>query len=116
MATELWAIGLVVLGTFVGAFGALYFKFGANKLRFELLALLKNWELMLGVLFYIVGSVFFIIGLKGGEVSVLYPFTSLTYVWVVFLSIKLLKERMNSYKWLGILSIFMGVSLIGVGS
>lgn len=116
MSTEWWAIVLIVIATILGGFGALYFKLGADKLKFNLLDLMKNWRLMLGVFFYGISTVFFILGLKGGDLSVLYPFASLTYVWVVLLSIKLLNEKMNLYKWMGVASILIGVSLIGVGS
>jgi len=33
-------------------------------------------------------------------------------VWVSFLSIKFLNERMNSYKWVGIVLIIAGVFFI----
>jgi len=115
LSTSLSAIGLVVFATFIGAVGAVYFKFGAKKLSFIVFDQLKNWELMLGVLFYGLSTVFFIWGLKGGELTVLYPFVALTYVWVIIFSVYWLKEIMNMYKWLGIAGILIGVILIGLG-
>jgi len=58
----------------------------------------------------------FIPALRGGDLSVLYPFVSLSYIWVMLLSIKMLGEKMTKLKWLGILLIISGVSLIGLGS
>jgi len=70
---------------------------------------------MFGFLCYGISLILFIIALTGGEVSVLYPMVSISYIWVAFLSMKLLNEKMNLYKWMGILFIIFGVSMIGIG-
>ncbi len=116
MATELWAIGLVILATIVGALGPIYMKKGSKRFNLQIKMLMTNYELMLGVFFYAMATIIFIPALRGGELSVLYPFVSLSYVWVSLLSIRLLKEKMNKFKWLGVLIILIGVSLIGLGS
>ena len=116
MATQLWAIGLVVLGTLVGAFGPILLKkASANRLS-KLSALATNYPLFGGVALYALGTLLFIPALKGGDLSVLYPFVALAYIWVSLLSVKFLGEKMNKFKWLGILLIIIGVSLIGIGS
>jgi len=116
MATQLFSILLVLVATLIGAFGALFFKRGSDKVSLNFRAILFNRSLILGFIFYVMSAVVFIISLKGGEVSVLYPFVSLNYVWISLLSIKFLGEKMNKWKWLGIFLIIMGVSLIGLGS
>jgi len=116
MATQLWAIGLVVLATFIGAFGPILLKKASAKSLSKISSLATNYHLFGGVSLYAVGTVLFIPALKGGELSVLYPFVALTYIWVSLLSVKFLGEKMNRFKWLGIASIIIGVSLIGVGS
>ncbi|MBS3141790.1 EamA family transporter [Candidatus Woesearchaeota archaeon] len=116
MATELWAIGLVVIASLAGALGPIMFKKAAQRLKRSPLALLKNYYLFAGAGFYALGTILFIPALKGGELSVLYPFVSLTYVWVSLLSVFLLKERMNMVKWSGVACIIIGVTLIGIGS
>jgi len=58
----------------------------------------------------------FIPALKGGDLSILYPFVSVTYVWVALLSVRFLGEKMNKFKWIGIAMIILGVSFIGIGS
>lgn len=114
--TTFFAMTLVAIATLIGAWGALYFKLGANQLKDKLLENLKNKELWIAVICYGGSSIFFLWGLRGGDLSVLYPITSLTYIWVALLSIKILKETMNSYKWLGIVFILIGVTLIGLAS
>lgn len=116
MATELWAIGLVIIATIVGAFGPIFMKKGSKNFQADIKALLSNYELMLGIFFYGIATIIFIPALTGGELSVLYPFVSLSYVWVSLLSIKVLNEKMNKLKWLGVLIIIIGVSFIGIGS
>ncbi|MEK6920915.1 MAG: EamA family transporter [Nanoarchaeota archaeon] len=116
MATPLFSVGLVIVATFIGAFGALFLKYGAEKLTRKNKFTFINSRLVIGVFLYGLSSVFFLIALKNGELSVLYPLTSLSYVWISLLSIKMLGEKMNFYKWLGITAILLGVSLIGFGS
>ena len=41
---------------------------------------------------------------------------ALVYVWVSLLSMFFLKEKMNKTKWLGVILIILGVTLIGLGA
>jgi drug/metabolite transporter (DMT)-like permease len=116
MVTQLWAVGLVVLAVTVGAFGPIFLKKSSKTFSLSPLKILKNYNLMIGVLFYAFGTVCFIPALKGGELSVLYPLVSLSYVFVAIYSRILLKEKMNVYKFFGIVAILAGISLIGIGS
>ena len=116
MATQLWAIGLVITATLIGAFGPILLKKASEKRLSKISSLITNYHLMGGVLLYAIGTILFIPALKGGDLSILYPFVSLTYVWVSLLSVKFLGEKMNALKWSGITLIILGVSFIGFGS
>ncbi len=116
MTTQLWAVGLVVLATLVGAFGPILLKKASAKSLSKISSLITNYNLFGGVALYAFGTLLFIPALKGGDLSVLYPFVALTYIWVSFLSVKFLGEKMNKFKWIGIFFIIVGVSLIGLGS
>lgn len=116
MATQLWAIGLVVTATLVGAFGPILLKKASAKRLSKLNSLMTNYHLFGGISLYAIGTLLFIPALKGGDLSVLYPFVALAYIWVSLLSVKFLGEKMNKFKWLGIALIIIGVSLIGIGS
>jgi drug/metabolite transporter (DMT)-like permease len=116
MATSFASIVLVLLGTLVGAFGPILLKRASAKRLSQLKALLVNYDLFAGVFLYVAGTVLFILALRGGELSVLYPFVSVTYIWVCLLSMKFLGEKMNLLKWGGVALIILGVSFIGVGS
>ena len=115
MGTPLWTIFVVIVGCVIGAFGAVFFKKGSARLVFSI-KVIKNYDLLVGFLLYGISTIFLIIALKFGNLSVLYPFVATTYVWIALFSIKYLNEKMNLYKWLGILFILTGVSLIGVGA
>jgi uncharacterized membrane protein len=116
MATELWAIGLVISATLVGAFGPILLKKASAKKLSSIKSLMHNYYLMGGVTLYGIGTVLFIPALRGGDLSILYPFVSLAYVWISLLSVKFLGEKMNTMKWFGIGLIILGVSFIGIGS
>jgi len=113
MTTELWAVLLVLFVTLPSAFGPILIKKGSSR---GVRKFYKNPNLLAGLGIYGVSAIFFTIALRGGELSVLYPLVSVGYVWVSLLSVKYLNEKMNSSKWLGVLLIVAGVSLIGLGS
>jgi uncharacterized membrane protein len=116
METELWAIGLVVFACLIGSFGPIFLKKASNKISLSLKSIIYNRYLIAGLIFYGLSTLLFIPALKGGELSVLYPFVATVYIWVSLLSIKMLNEKMSKFKWLGILLIIIGVSFIGLGS
>lgn len=116
MATQLWAIGLVILASLIGAFGPILLKKASARKLSKIKSLINNYNLFGGVALYGLGTLLFIPALKGGDLSILYPFVSLTYIWVALLSVKYLGEKMNKFKWLGIVFIILGVTFIGVGS
>ncbi len=113
--TALSSIALVTLGCMLGAYGAILLKKGADKLKFSLRLILENTSLIFGFLLYGLGTVLYILALREGELSILYPLVSITYVFIAILSQIILKEKMNRYKWIGIMLILIGVSLIGMG-
>ncbi len=112
MAVELWSVGLVLVCALIGALGPIFIKKGTADLKLSNIH--KNYNLFLGVFFYGFSLLLFIIALKGGEVSILYPLVSTGYVWVALFSQKYLNESMNRYKWSGIALIMFGVILISV--
>ncbi len=116
MATKLWAIGLVIAATLIGAFGPILLKKASAKKLSKINSLVTNYALFGGVSLYALGTLLFIPALKGGDLSVLYPFVALSYIWVSLLSVKFLGEKMNKLKWFGIALIIIGVTFIGIGS
>ena len=116
MATKLWAIGIILFSTLLTSTAQLFYKFGAEKLSLDILSIITNIELIMGMVLYAIGGILLILSFRGGEVSVLYPIFATSYIWVSFLSIYFLGEVMNIFKWSGVFTIMIGISLIGYGS
>lgn len=104
------AILLTLASTMIGSVGTLLFKKGSGKES------LINTSIFFGVIMHVLGTIIFITALKMEQLSVLYPVASLGYVFVCMLSVYFLKEKMNSLKWLGIMTIMLGIVFIGLGS
>jgi uncharacterized membrane protein len=103
---------LVVLGTIVGAYGSIYLKLGAKDFNLNLIRQMRNRNIILGLFLFAFSTVLYVLLLKAERLSILYPLTSLGYVWVAVLSVMLLKEKMSLPKWLGIAFIIAGIFLI----
>lgn len=116
METQLWAIMLTLLACVIGAFGPIYFKKASKSFSLNFKKSIKNKNLIIGAVCYAMGSILFIPALKGGDLSVLYPLLAISYALVCVYSIRLLKEKMNLLKWLGIFLIIIGVAFIGIGT
>ena len=113
-----WTIVLfVTIASLIGAVGALFLKKGSKdfniRVRIRFISeVLHNKSLLGGILLYVLSTVFFMMALRLGELSVVYPLTSLTYIFTTLLSMYFLKEHVNWYKWLGIACIIAGVIMV----
>jgi uncharacterized membrane protein len=114
--TLLLSILIVLVGCVAGAYGGIMLKKGSSRFRLSIKGTLKNKSLVIGVLVYGLGTITYIIALRGAELSIIYPLVSTTYIWIAVLSQKMLGEKMNTLKWAGISLILVGVSLIGMGA
>lgn len=61
---------------------------------------------------YGISAILFIVALKHGNLSVLYPVIATSYVWVTLISFRVLHEPVSIAKFLGIALILCGVMLI----
>lgn len=116
MKTQPWAIVLVLFITALTSSAQLLYKMGADRLSFDLLMLLSNWPLLLGMFIYGIGAVLLIIALKHGEVTILYPVIATSYIWVTLFSWILFGESISYLKLIGIISIVVGIVFISFGS
>ena len=93
-------------------------KFGTDSTQTAslLVGLLTNFPLLGGMALYGVGAALMVVALRHGELSVLYPLISLSYVWVAVLSVMVFGEMMNVYKVTGICAIMAGVAVLGSGA
>lgn len=110
------AIFLIVAFTVVAAIAQPLFKIGANSLpaKMSVGGLITDLPLIAGLALYGLGSILMIWALRHGELSVLYPLISLSYVWVAILSVVIFRDRMTSLRISGIATIIAGVSILGI--
>lgn len=110
------SVGLVFLCTLFGVAAQYFIKTsGMQMASFSVMGLLTNVSLWVGLSLYGVSTGLLILALRDGELSLLYPVISLTYVWVTILSVLVFNEALNVYKVLGIGVICTGVALLGKG-
>ena len=112
--TPLSSILLVLFGSVIGSFGAVFLKLGAVRLT-NFWSLL-NWRLALGVGLYLGSSVFYGMGIRHGQLSVLFPIVSIGYVWTLLWARIFFKERFTQPKIMGLALVLFGCCLVGLGS
>ncbi len=115
MKTKLWAIMLMISCTLFTSSAQILLKKGANILQFDMLSIITNWYLVSGMALYGLGAILVIIAMKGGEVTVLYPIITSSYVWVTFASIYFFNESVNLFRWMGISLTVIGIIMITFG-
>jgi len=111
--TKLWAIGLMIVCAIVTSTGQLFYKLGAAQLP---TVILTNWQIWTGLFCYGFAMLLFMLAMKGGEVSVLYPILATAFIWANIFSMIFLGENINTMKWIGSAGIVLGISLLGIGS
>jgi multidrug transporter EmrE-like cation transporter len=116
VGTPVSSMAWVMCGGVIGSLGAVGLKAGANRLKLDIKSLMTNWPLMGGVAAYLVSSVFFVKGVKNGQLSVLYPIVALGQVWTMAWARMWFKERITTPKVMAVLLILLGVSLIAWGN
>ena len=109
------AILLVFSCTVLGAAAQILMKIGMSHFVPEVAAIVTNVPLIAGYSLYGINTLMLVLALREGELSMLYPIIALTYVWVTLLSYLLLGEPANLYKNLGIVTIVIGVAVLGRG-
>ncbi len=80
----------------------------------EIIRTMTRPLIIVGLLMYATSALLWIIVLSKADVSYAYPFLSLGYVLVTFLSYVLLKEKVNKLRIVGVCVIIIGVIIVGV--
>ena len=117
------AMALVFSCTILGAVAQILMKIGMGRfapiggagIAASAAAIVTNVPLIAGYALYGINTLMLVLALREGELSTLYPIIALTYVWVTLLSYLLLREPPNLYKSAGIVSIVIGVTVLGLG-
>ena len=103
---------IMLLCTLFTALGQLFFKYSSKTFQFDIIKLITNYNLLIGFFFYGVGALLLIVALKYGDLSFVYPFVSLTFIWVMFISAFIFGEVINSFKINATILIIFGIIMI----
>ena len=112
MDVKIWVILLVAFCALLGATGQVFFKLGSKTVSMDIVSWITNWKVILGLALYAIATIMFIVALKQGNLSILYPVIATSYIWVAIFSTVFLKEVFPLYKWFAIILILGGVALI----
>lgn len=103
---------VLLIMTMFGSVASLFLK-KASGLN-SLIDMLKNINLYIGGFLYVSSAVLNIWLLKILDYSVILPLTSLTYIWTMFLSYFILKEKITVKKIAGVCLILIGAIIISI--
>jgi multidrug transporter EmrE-like cation transporter len=113
---------MVLVCTFIGAAAQILIKKGTAALGEHpsmvetLIGMFTTRLLFEGYALYGISAVLLVLALRQGELSLLYPVFTLTYVWVTALSMIIFHDSMNVFKVAGISIIIGGVAVLGRAS
>jgi multidrug transporter EmrE-like cation transporter len=109
------SIILVFCCTILGAGAQVLFKLAAKQMPAPgFWNMVTNVPLIGGYALYAVNTAMLTLALRKGQLSLLYPVISLTYVWVAILSVLVFGESINGLEGLGLGTVVAGVALLGL--
>jgi drug/metabolite transporter (DMT)-like permease len=109
------SILLVCSCTLISAAAQILMKIGVTHFSLNLVGMLTNVPLIAGYSLYGVFTLMMVMALREGELSLIYPIISLSYVWVTVLSYFIFRDHINLFKLVGITAIMGGVTMLGKG-
>ena len=101
---------ILLVGSALAAAGQVAFKLGATG-RTHLLAFCNGW-IALGLTCYLLGTLLWIFALSRASLTVVYPFTALTFVLVYLAGVLLLGEATTSRQLGGVSLVLAGLYFI----
>ncbi|WP_041966051.1 EamA family transporter [Mesobacillus selenatarsenatis] len=101
---------MIVLMTILGALGGFCFKLATAGQKLISTKFVVMFSL--GGLLYLTAAIINIYVLKLLPYTVVFPLTSITYIWTLIISSKWLDEKVTKKKMIGVLSILLGAYLL----
>jgi len=115
ITTPLSSILLVLSASFIGSIGMVFLKKASKDLHKGFLHIV-NVNSAIGVTLFVISSLVYLIGIRNGQLSVLYPMVSLSYVWAMFWARLVFNEPLTKQKFAGLGLVLVGVFFLGLGS
>lgn len=109
-------MALVIFGSFIGSLAMVFVKSGAGRLQLNVQSLLRNWRLLVGIVGFGLSSFFFVLGLREGQLTILYPMVAVGYIFTLFWSRLFFGEALTKGKFAAIGLILTGLILLQFGN
>ncbi len=103
---------ILLIMTMIGSVASLFLKKASGTLG--IIAMVKNVNLYIGGFLYLTSAMLNIWILRYLDYSVVMPLTSLTYIWTMFISSIILKERISAKKIIGVIFIIIGAICVSL--
>lgn len=116
MKTRMWAIGLVLFSTLLNTVAQISFKFASESFAFSFVGIVFNWPLLLGFGMYAVSAVLLVVSFRGGELSVIDPLQSCSFVWTPIGAWLVVNEVLSVMNIVGIGIIVSGILLMTIAN
>ena len=108
---------IVFISVTLSALAQISFKYGVNGVPFvqDGSIISKAWDLftspfvVLGLLLYGIGAILWLFALKQIDLSLAYPFVSMSFIMVFCLSVFFLNEPFNVNRLIGTVTIIVGL-------
>ncbi|MFC1616522.1 EamA family transporter, partial [Patescibacteria group bacterium] len=86
--------------------------FGEKNIFISLSKIFSNPQIFIGTSLYVISLILWLYILSRSRLSMAYPIMSMSYIFVMVLSIYFLKENVGLMQWLGAFLVITGISLI----
>jgi len=113
---------IILIGILFASLGQVFLKIGMNAVGSintftysDIVSIFSNLYIILGLLMYGLGTIFWLIALSQKDLSYVYPFISLTFIIVLFLSHFVLKEQVSTARIVGTIIIVGGLMIVVKG-
>lgn len=106
------AIQFMIVATLLNSAAQLLYKESVNAAGLDIVSLLMQGTIFLGLLAYAASGLVMILSLRGGEASRLYPIYTLSFVWIALGSWFFFGEHISSTSLAGMAAVVAGIILI----
>lgn len=103
---------ILLFMTLLGSIASLFLKKASGGKN--ILKIIQNKNIYIGGILYLASAILNIYLLRFLDYSTVLPLTSLTYVWTMFLSKIILKEKITVKKTVGIAMILAGACCVSI--
>ena len=114
-STPLSSILLVLFGSLIGSIGMVFLKKASAHLHQGFLHIISV-NAAAGVTLFLISSLFYLKAISHGQLSVLYPMVSLSYVWAQLWARLFFHEPFTREKFFGLGLVLAGALFVGLGS